>query len=311
MSGKSGTMLPIIGVLEHRPVVPRRIVQVAARDESAGAASSATNTGPRQPSISPRPSAPAVRLRPRRACHAAPAGSPASSRPDEPAPIRRSHRTGRRRGRRRRRSPRRLDGPRARRTAPRAGPRAGRSAARSRVPARPMSPRRCQRRRDDPGAGEAVAHARLFIVDRRAAPDLRASAPQHVGEHGGPAAARSRAHAPGDHEIKEIALPERPLGGAQQLLLEAGELRQAEGEARVVAERTEVAEVIGDALELERERAQPGRARRRFVPGESLERLAVRPGERDGRIARDPRGQPVAFERAASDSKRRSMPLCT
>ena len=46
------------GVLEHRPVLPGRVVRVAAADVPAGPASSATHTGPRQPSIRPAPIAP-------------------------------------------------------------------------------------------------------------------------------------------------------------------------------------------------------------------------------------------------------------
>jgi hypothetical protein len=52
-------------------------------------------------------------------------------------------------------------------------------------------------------------------------------------------------------------VPEDAVVQAQPVLLDAHELREREAERGVVAERAEVAEVVGDALALEHERAQP------------------------------------------------------
>ncbi len=72
-----------------------------------------------------------------------------------------------------------------------------------------------------------------------------------------------------------------------EILLQPRELRQAEREAAVVAERAEVAEVVRDALALEQERAQPKRPPRRPCAGRVLERHGVGPGEGDRAVARD------------------------
>ena len=45
------------------------------------------------------------------------------------------------------------------------------------------------------------------------------------------------------------------FGGAQQLFLESGELREADSKARVIAQRAEVAQVIRKALQLQRKRS--------------------------------------------------------
>ena len=56
-------------------------------------------------------------------------------------------------------------------------------------------------------------------------------------------------------EIHEIALSERVFGSAQQLFLEPGELREADGKAGIIAECTQVAQVIRKALQFQRERS--------------------------------------------------------
>ena len=117
-------------MLEHRPVLPRRIVAVAAADARRRASSSsATRTSPRQPSTQPAPSAACAGRRSSRA-HAARAAAPAQS-----ARIRRSdskslveaHRDARRDVAA---AVRRHAHARARRRAARAGRSAGRSPGR-------------------------------------------------------------------------------------------------------------------------------------------------------------------------------------
>jgi len=83
--------------------------------------------------------------------------------------------------------------------------------------------------------------------------------------------------------------------GAQPDFLQARTLRQPECEPGIVAERAEVAEVIGDALAFQGERAQPLRTRRHDGSRDALECLAVRPREGNGRIARDACCQAMAI----------------
>src|SRR5262245_44804496 len=54
------------------------------------------------------------------------------------------------------------------------------------------------------------------------------------------------------------------MGGAQHALAQDTALRVHDSERGVVADRTEIAEVIGDALELSHQRAKPNGARRRL-----------------------------------------------
>src|SRR5688572_13731130 len=59
------------------------------------------------------------------------------------------------------------------------------------------------------------------------------------------------------YPVHEVAVAEKLAVGPQQVFLEARELRQPEGQAAIVAEVAEVAEVVGDALALEQQGAQP------------------------------------------------------
>ncbi len=64
---------------------------------------------------------------------------------------------------------------------------------------------------------------------------------------------------------------------------------------RVVAEVAQVAEVIGDALALEAERAQVQRARRHGQIGDRLRGLSVSPGIRHRAVAGHPAGKTVTI----------------
>jgi len=113
------------------------------------------------------------------------------------------------------------------------------------------------------------------------------------------------AGAAGHDEIEQVALAQRSLRGAQQAFLESHELHQPESESGIVAQGAKVTEVGCDPLEFERQRAQPRGARRRAHGRHALERLAVGPGEGDGRISGHSRGQRVRRE----DRQFREAPL--
>ena len=199
------------GVLEHRPVLPRRIVRMAAPNRAVRAGLSATSTGPRQPSIEPdahraalaaRQSARAcARRQLRRRCR------------HEAAAIRTARRNARRRAR-----PRRLPSRAYLRTPSSSYGSHGRSTRRSKAcplarPARPMSPSRAASSGvDDAGADKAVAHAGVLVEDTA----------QHGGLARDPRAQRHerrdadrardrRLDSAGDDEVDQIALPERRL----------------------------------------------------------------------------------------------------
>ena len=103
---------------------------------------------------------------------------------------------------------------------------------------------------------------------------------QPCGTGRGEVVARAARH----DQVEQVALSERLLGCAQQVLLQARELREPEGEPGIVAKRAEIAEVIGDAFEFQRQRTQPGRARWHRDPRHAFECLAIGPGIGHARV---------------------------
>ena len=169
-------------------------------------------------------------------------------------------------------SPSRAASPCARRARRRARP--GSRTRRSRAwplarPARPVRPSCARERGRDAAAGaEAVLQPGVLVVDvaQRARPRARASrtrraiAPRAVGREVARDAARH-------DDVHQQRWPKSARVGAQHVLLQARELREAEGEAAVVAEVAEVAQVVGDALALEqRARAATARAAAASTP---------------------------------------------
>ena len=82
---------------------------------------------------------------------------------------------------------------------------------------------------------------------------------------------------------------------AQPVLPEAHELREREAEGGVVAQRAQVAQVVGHPFPFQQQRAQPPRARRRHHAQQRLRGLRVGPREGDGGVARDAPGEAVAL----------------
>src|SRR5439155_5851927 len=79
------------------------------------------------------------------------------------------------------------------------------------------------------------------------------------------------------------------------VLLEARELCESKSESAVVAEVAQVTKMIGDALALEKQPAQPRRACRDAQRRDAFDGLGVGPGVRDGAIARDASGEAMGF----------------
>ena len=93
-----------------------------------------------------------------------------------------------------------------------------------------------------------------------------------------------------DH-IHQQAVPEHAAVEAQQILFQTRELRKTERESAVVAEIPQVAQMVGNPLALEAQRAQPRGALAKLEAGDRLDRLRVGPAVRDRAIARNPRGE--------------------
>jgi len=95
----------------------------------------------------------------------------------------------------------------------------------------------------------------------------------------------------GDDAVHQIAMAEQRGIVAQHLLLQYPELGEAERQSHIVAEITQVAEVVGDALALQQQRAKPQRAIRRRDVGDALCRHRIGPGIGHGAVAADPPGE--------------------
>ena len=89
----------------------------------------------------------------------------------------------------------------------------------------------------------------------------------------------------------------------QPVFLEAHELGKAEGQRGVVAERAQIAEVVGDALALQHQGAQQEGARRRADAAGGLDGAGIGPGVGAGRVARDAAGQARALGEVFADEQ--------
>ena len=216
-------------------------------------------TSPRKPSTSARPS-------PARRPAAVPAIAPAGSRehlreqfealfdladadPDAGVDVAlRQHRHRRRRARRRAGSP------------------ASRRASNSRPEARPTKPPaancRGQLGRQDAGADRAVLQRGGVLVELDQRREIAADRATEPADAAAPPASRSTATPPGTTRSIISRWPKAAPAPAQHLLAQHAAMRVHQGEGGIVADRADIAEVVGDALELGHQRAQPDRARR-------------------------------------------------
>src|SRR3989454_10783766 len=97
------------------------------------------------------------------------------------------------------------------------------------------------------------------------------------------------------YPVHQVAMAEQRGIQAQQVFLEAPELEKPERQRDVVAEVAEVAQVIGNALELQQNAAQCRRARRKLSASRALDRHRPRPGVGDRRVPADAPGEARAF----------------
>ena len=105
-------------------------------------------------------------------------------------------------------------------------------------------------------------------------------------------------------------MAERGFGGAQGPLAQDPAMGVHQGEGGVVADRADVAEVVGDPLEFGHHAAKIVRARRRLDPERRLDRAGESDAIGDRRVAADPRREDAGALDAAP-RMRASTPLCT
>ena len=154
-----------------------------------------------------------------------------------------------------------------------------------------------QRRQHLAGTDETILQAGMFVEHRTQRAHLGfdrvALARQRVERAG----AGIHGHPAGHHRVHHQSMTEGQLGGPQPVFAQARELRQRERQGRVVAERAEVAEVIGDPLTLQHQRAQPAGTYRNDAACRRLERHAVCPRIRNRAVTRHPSGKAMPLER--------------
>src|SRR5882672_10896882 len=97
------------------------------------------------------------------------------------------------------------------------------------------------------------------------------------------------------HVIEQIARSEERRICPQKIFLERGELCKSEGKTSIIAQRSEIAEMICEPFVFESEGAQVRCSRRARGFGNRFEGRAIRPGERDGRISRCAGRQPMSM----------------
>ncbi len=147
-------------------------------------------------------------------------------------------------------------------------------------------------RREHAGAAHPVRDRGQVVDDGHQPGYLLAQNAGFVAHRGDEALIQVRRHAAGDDAIHHEAVAEGLAREPLPRLAQPRELVETEGESDVVEHRADVADMVGDALALAHQGAQPNGARRHLQAGRLLHRHARGPGVRDGGVARDAPGQP-------------------
>jgi hypothetical protein len=106
-------------------------------------------------------------------------------------------------------------------------------------------------RRDAPGRDEAILQSRMLVEDRLQQRDFIAQRLDLGTQPTRGFVVDVARDTTGHDRIHQVTMSERGAVQAQHILFEAGELREAEGETRIVAEKAEIAQMIGNALALQ------------------------------------------------------------
>src|SRR5579885_1739826 len=150
------------------------------------------------------------------------------------------------------------------------------------------------------GADGAILQRRGVVVE----PDQRRKAPPHLGDQRadrrGARVVEIARDAARHDAVAHHPVAESGVGCAQHAFAQHAGMGVHQAEGGVVADRADVAEVVGEALELGHQGAQPDRPRRRFAVERGLGGAGESEGIGDGAVARGASGEPrAAFERGA------------
>ena len=138
------------------------------------------------------------------------------------------------------------------------------------------------------GAG-AILQRRGIVVERDDLLEARHDVVERRHDRGAAVRRNVLGDAAGNDPVHHQPVTERPVGRRQHALAENAAMGVDQCERRVVADRADIAEMIGDAFELRHDAAQHGGARRDVDAERRLDGAREREAERDGRIPRHPR----------------------
>ena len=141
---------------------------------------------------------------------------------------------------------------------------------------------------DDAGGAGAVLQRRRVVVEPHDFGKLRLDLLDHQ-QNAARAARRHVLDAARHDAVHHQPMPERAVGGRQHPLAENAAMGMDQRERRVVADRADVAEMVGDALELGHDAAQDLCARRRLDLERRLDGARESKAVGDGGIAGDAR----------------------
>ena len=110
-------------------------------------------------------------------------------------------------------------------------------------------------RHDAPGRQEAVLESGVLVVNGLELPHFAADHITLVKDFAASRIVKVDGDAAGNDAVHQQAMAEQLRVEPNPVFLEAHELHQAEGQSNVVAKIAEVAEMIGDALAFEQQRA--------------------------------------------------------
>src|SRR5207253_863532 len=144
-----------------------------------------------------------------------------------------------------------------------------------------------ERGRNLSGHDEAVLRACVLVVDRFQGRDLALDSLKVRGQGFARDARQVLRDTARYDRVHQVAVAEELRVGPQQVFFQPPELEKAERKRDVVAEIAQVAEVIGNTLELEQDAAQRKRPGRRLGPGGAFDCHCVRPSVGDRGVAGD------------------------
>jgi hypothetical protein len=139
------------------------------------------------------------------------------------------------------------------------------------------------------GRAGAILQRRGIVVKRDDLLEARHDFVERRNDRGAAVGRNVLGDTAGNDPVHHQAVTEGPVGRRQYAFAENTAMGVDQRESSVVADCTEIAEMIGDALELRHDAAQHGGPRRSVEAERRLDGTREREAERDGRIPRHPR----------------------